>query len=180
MISPTNPIERKDLAALVRRVSQVSGEFRLRSGETSNTYFDKYLFECDPLILEAVCISMKELIPEGTDVLAGLEMGGIPIVTILSNLAGIPSAFIRKERKSYGTCKYAEGSDLNQKNVTIVEDVVSSGGAILDAVEKFRKDDVHCTHAICVIDREAGGADALKEVGVELRSIFTMHELSKA
>ena len=92
--------------SLEHRISQaakIRGSFTLRSGAVSDTYFDKYQFEAIPELLADIAQAMRELIPKGTEVLAGLEMGGIPIVTMLSQVSGIHSAFIRKEPKEYGT-----------------------------------------------------------------------------
>lgn len=169
-----------NLASLARRVkecSQLSGTFQLRSGVVSDTYFDKYLFESDPVLLREICQEMANLVPDGTELLAGLEMGGIPVVTVLSQVTGIPSAFIRKEPKTHGTRKYAEGPSLAGKKVLIIEDVVSSGGAILDAIEKLKADSVVPTGILCVLDRETGGAENLAKAGFELKSVFRMSDL---
>ena len=108
------------LAQRILHSSRLTGEFVLRSGAVSTTYFDKYLFESDPELLVAVAEAMKPLIPPETELLAGLEMGGIPVVTALSIATGLPCAFVRKERKAHGTCKYAEGPDLGGKRVVLV------------------------------------------------------------
>jgi len=99
-----------DIAKRIREVSQLSGEFTLRSGAVSGTYFDKYLFESDPVLLQAIAKSMVKLLTIGTEILAGLEMGGIPVVTALSRETGLPASYIRKKPKEYGTAKYAEGT----------------------------------------------------------------------
>lgn len=156
------------------------GSFQLRSGATSDTYFDKYLFESDPSILKDVAERLAERVPESAEIVAGLEMGGIPIATMLSQVIGIPSAFVRKSAKDYGTCKYAEGPSLQDKAVVIIEDVVSSGGAILDAVAKLREDGITPLCVVCVIDRESGGFEKLESAGLELRSLFTMQEIKSA
>ena len=121
---------------------------------------------------------MANLVPSQTEILAGLEMGGIPIVTMLSQVTGLPCAFIRKEAKTYGTCKYAEGPTLQQKQVTLIEDVVSSGGAIIDALQKLKSDDILPVGIVCVIDRQTGGSEALASAGHELRSLLTMSEIA--
>jgi orotate phosphoribosyltransferase len=155
-----------DIPALIRTCAKLSGTFTLRSGKVSDTYFDKYRFEAEPQLLRDICQAMAALIPTGTEVLAGLEMGGIPIVTVLSQVTGLPSAFIRKEPKAYGTCQYAEGTPLQGKKFVLVEDVVSSGGAI-----------ILC--ALCVIDRETGGKEALEKAGLQLRALHTFAEINK-
>jgi orotate phosphoribosyltransferase len=123
---------------------------------------------------------MVTLIPPNTEILAGLEMGGIPIATLLSQVTGIPTAFIRKKAKTYGTCKYAEGASLVGKRVVLVEDVVSSGGAIIDALQNLRSDGVTPLIALCVIDRESGGREALARSGIELRSLCRMQDIENA
>jgi|APMI01.1.fsa_nt_gi orotate phosphoribosyltransferase len=93
---------RVDLSQLARAIdatSRLTGEFTLRSGQVATEYFDKYRFESDPVLLRAVAEQMVPLVPEGTELLGGLELGGIPIVTILSSLTGIPAVFVRKEAK---------------------------------------------------------------------------------
>ena len=154
---------KNELARSIQQISQLSGEFQLRSGEVSTTYFDKYRFEAQPELLAQICAAVKPLIPGNTTVLAGLEMGGIPLATVLSQQTGIATAFIRKEAKTYGTCRYAEGAPLPAAGVTIIEDVISSGGAILEALNKLRADGINPAAAVCVIDRETGGRDPMTE-----------------
>lgn len=167
--------ERDALARRIRDVAQLHGTFTLRSGRVSDTYFDKYLFESDPRLLRAIAAAMVPLLPADTEVLCGLELGGIPVVTVLSQLTGLPAAFIRKTAKTYGTEKYAEGPPLEGKRIVLVEDVVSSGGAILDFAIRLRADRVAVDRALCVIDR--GGREALQAQGIELQSLYTMNEI---
>ena len=108
---------REELAKAIYDVSHLTGTFTLRSGAVSNEYFDKYLFEARPDVLKAIAEHMAELLPGETEVLAGLEMGGIPIATALSLKTGLPGAFVRKEAKKYGTAKVAEGADLKSKKI---------------------------------------------------------------
>ncbi|QDT45445.1 Orotate phosphoribosyltransferase [Gimesia alba] len=169
---------RSQLAKQIKDSAQLSGTFTLRSGATSDTYFDKYLFESDPVLLKQIAEQMADLLPPETEVLAGLEMGGIPVVSVLSQVTGLPAAFIRKEAKTYGTCKYAEGIDLAGRKVVLIEDVVSSGGAILDALTKLRSSDIEPVCAVCVIDRQTGGAEALQNENLELRSVLTMQDIT--
>ncbi len=167
------------LAARIRRSARLSGHFVLRSGLTSDTYFDKYQFESDPQLLRAIAEAMAPLVPPGTEVLAGLEMGGIPIVTLLSQVTNIPAAFIRKEAKDYGTCRYAEGASLQGKRFILVEDVVSSGGALIDALAKLKSDGMAPTLSLCVIDRQSGGTEALRAAGLALKALFSFEEIER-
>jgi len=168
------------LAARIRLCAQLTGHFTLRSGAVSDTYFDKYQFESDPALLRAIAEAMAPLVPEGTDVLAGLEMGGIPVVTLLSQVTGLPAAFVRKQPKAYGTCRYAEGAALSGKRFVLVEDVVSSGGALLDALQMLAADGLRPTAALCVIDRQTGGAEALAAAGVPLKPLLTYADVIAA
>lgn len=160
------------LANRILKKAKIYGSFTLRSGKVSDSYFDKYQFESDPILLQDIATEMSKLIPENTEVLAGLEMGGIPIVTMLSNVSQLNCAFVRKKPKEHGTCRYSEGASLIDKNVLIVEDVVSSGGQIIETVSMLREDGVNITQALCVIDRETGGYEKLQEAGIELLSLF--------
>jgi orotate phosphoribosyltransferase len=165
------------LARDIRDTARLTGTFTLRSGAVSDTYFDKYRFEADPGLLRRIGEALVPLIPPDTTVLAGLEMGGIPLVTVLGQLTDLPTAFLRKEAKTYGTCRYAEGVDLEGQTVTLVEDVVSSGGAIVDQLRMLAADGIRPAVAVCVIDRETGGLEALADAGVELRALLTMSRI---
>lgn len=172
--------DRDDLAAAIHATSHITGEFLLRSGVTSNEYFDKYRFEADPALLLEIATALAPLLPKGTEVLAGLELGGVPIATVLSQVTGIPAAFVRKEAKTYGTCQLAEGTDIEGRRVTVVEDVVTSGGQVVISCGDLRERGAIVEHALCVIDRESGGPAALAALGVALHPLFTMTELKAA
>lgn len=171
---------KQELAKQIRDVAQLKGSFTLRSGMVSDTYFDKYLFESNPTLLAKICQAMAKQIPAETEVLAGLEMGGIPVVTMLSHFTNLPAAFIRKSAKEYGTCKYAEGASLAGKRVTLIEDVVSSGGAIIDALAMLEADGVQPISIFCVIDRQTGGFENLQAKGYRLDSLLTMEDIKRA
>lgn len=165
------------VAKQVMETSFITGEFLLRSGQISNEYFDKYRFEAKPELLKQVAELMVPLVPEGTELLAGLEMGGIPLATMLSQLTGIPTVFVRKKPKEYGTRQFAEGNDVAGKRVVIVEDVITSGGQLLLSANDLREAGAIIEHAVAVIDRQAGGIPAAQEIGIDLRCVFTMSEL---
>jgi len=171
------PIDRHDLAARIYDASHLTGTFTLRSGVVSNEYFDKYMFESDPPLLHAIASAMSALVPEGIDALAGLELGGIPLATMMSQLGGLPTRFVRKEAKTYGTCRLAEGAEIDGRHLCIIEDVVTSGGAILDAATELRERGAVVGPVICVIDRESGGRENLASAGLSLSALFTMSEL---
>lgn len=178
-LAETKKMKRNELADRIYEVSNLKGEFRLRSGKISNEYFDKYLFEGQPNILLAIAKAMSEIVPAGTDALAGLEMGGIPVVTMLSQVTGIPALFVRKAQKEYGTCKLAEGGTICGKRLVVVEDVVTSGGQILESVEALLALGATVTDVLCVIDREQGGRENLTAKGLTLHPLFLMSELKE-
>ncbi|MFC2020431.1 orotate phosphoribosyltransferase [Chloroflexota bacterium] len=170
-------MDRNELARKIFQASHLTGTFTLRSGQISNEYFDKYLFESDPFLLAEIASHMTGLIPEGTEILAGLEMGGIPIATALTLKTGIPAIFVRKQAKEYGTAKLAEGIDFSGKKVCVIEDVVTTGGQINMSVNDLRQLGADINSVLCVIERDIKGRENLKKEGLELLSLFTIGEL---
>ncbi len=169
---------RLELASRLREVALLRGTFRLRSGTTSDRYFDKYRFESDPVILREVCEQIAPLLTADFDALAGLEMGGIPIATMLAQVTGRSALFVRKAPKNYGTCRYAEGGEVQGRRLLVVEDVVTSGGQILESVLALRSDGATASHVVCVLDRESGGRENLAAAGLTLIALFKASDLS--
>lgn len=169
--------DKEKLGQQIYNTAHLTGEFLLRSGVISHQYFDKYRFEANPVLLKGIAEALVPLVPDDVDMLAGLEMGGIPIVTMLSQLTGIPAVFVRKKAKEYGTRKLAEGNDIAGKKLLVVEDVVTSGGQVVLSTKDLRERGATVTHAVCVIDRESTGRANLAEIGVELGALFVMSEL---
>ena len=172
MSSPT-------LAQKIFQAAHLTGTFRLRSGATSSEYFDKYRFEGDPVLLREIATELARRLPANYDVLAGLEMGGIPIADMLSQITGKPALFIRKKAKDYGTCRFAEGGKVKGRRLLLVEDVVTSGGQIIESARALRGEGAIISDVACVIDREAGGVAALAKEGLTLTGLFTMSDLKK-
>ena len=168
------------LARDVDACCRLTGEFTLRSGQVASEYFDKYLFESDPELLARVVEQMLGLVPEDTDLLGGLELGGIPIATMLSSRTGLPALFVRKKAKEYGTCKLAEGPDVAGRRVTVVEDVITTGGAVRDATRALRAAGATVEVVVCAIDRSPEGENPLADVGLEVRPVLTKAELDAA
>jgi orotate phosphoribosyltransferase len=173
-------VEKYELAAALYDVSHLTGRFVLRSGRTTSEYFDKYRFESDPALLGAIAERAAGEMPPGVDVLAGLELGGVPIATALSLRSGFPVVFVRKQAKTYGTSKLAEGVDIAGRNVLVVEDVITSGGQVALSTLELRKLGAVVTDVLCVVDREEGGVERLAEHGLKLHALFTAAELKVA
>ncbi|MEQ8767568.1 MAG: orotate phosphoribosyltransferase [Planctomycetota bacterium] len=173
-------MNREELARAIYDVAHLTGTFLLRSGITSHEYFDKYQFESDPRLLDAIARELVSLVPADVEILAGLELGGVPIATMMAQHSGKPAIFVRKKAKEYGTSKLAEGPSFEGKRVLIVEDVVTSGGQIILSAADLRGLGAVLVGAVCVIDREAGGAQKLEEHDIDLKPLFTMSELEAA
>ncbi len=170
---------KNELAKQIYKTSIINGEFILRSGAIATEYFDKYLFESNPSLLSEVAKYLSELLPENIDALAGLEMGGIPVATAISLKTGIKTLFVRKKAKAYGTCKLAEGGDIKGKTIVIIEDVVTSGGAVINAVYELKKLGANIDRVICVIDREDKGRENIEQLGIAFYPLFTKSYIEK-
>ena len=169
-----------DDATLARDIDaccRLTGEFTLRSGQIAGEYFDKYLFESQPALLERVAAQMVELLPEGTELLGGLELGGVPIATMVSAKTGLPALFLRKKAKEYGTCKLAEGPEVAGRRITLIEDVITTGGAVRDATKVLRESGAIITTVVCAIDRSPEGENPLADVELEVRPVLTKAQL---
>jgi orotate phosphoribosyltransferase len=170
-----------ELAREIFKIAHLVGEFKLRSGLTSPEYFDKYRFEAQPNLLKQIAAAMKPLIPKDTQVLAGLEMGGIPVATALSLESGIPAVFVRKEAKTYGTCRTAEGLEsLKGLRVCVIEDVITTGGQVVLSAEDLRREGAQVQNVLCVISRQQGGEENLKKAGLTMISLFNQEQLKSA
>jgi orotate phosphoribosyltransferase len=154
-------------AALLR------GTFTLHSGAISNVYIDKYRFQARPALLRRVAERLAQLIPAGTERLAGVELGAVPLVTAVSLATGIPFVIVRKGAKEYGTANLIEGEPLDGAAVTLVEDVVTTGKASLEAAEKVELAGGRLLTIVAVLDR-GGGAAKVADAGRTLTPLFTL------
>jgi orotate phosphoribosyltransferase len=169
-------------ARLVER-AYLEGDFVLRSGRRSRYYLDKYRFETDPELLDGLgrllAARVAEQAPE-VELLAGPELGAVPLVALASVHSGLPFVIVRKEAKGYGTENRLEGVYEAGGRVCVVEDVVTSGGALVSAVEALRAAGLVVSAAICVVDRQEGGAAAVAAADVRFGSLWTVAELGVA
>jgi orotate phosphoribosyltransferase len=170
-------MEKAELAKKIRDAAFLTGRFKLRSGKISSFYWDKYRFESDPVLLDAVVDEMQKLLPATFDKLAGLEMGGIPLATCLSLKTGKPCLFVRKAAKPYGTCNLLEGGFRAGETAVAIEDVITVAGQVCASVAQMRELGLVVKDVVCVIDRQQGGRENLKEIGCSLTSVFTLEEL---
>ena len=171
---------RDELARGLRDAAYLEGDFVLRSGKRSKYYLDKYLFETRPDLLgalgEAIAETIREHEPEA-ELIAGPELGAVALAAAGSLATGLPFLIVRKGAKDYGTSKRLEGAFREGQCVCLVEDVVTTGGAALEAVEALREAGLKVSTAVCVVDREEGGVDAFARQAVRLRPLYRASEL---
>jgi orotate phosphoribosyltransferase len=175
-------VDREELARALREHAYLEGDFVLRSGRRSNYYLDKYRFETQPDVLGELGAALAEAAREvepSAQRLAGPELGAVALAAAASLASGLPFLIVRKEAKGYGTAKRLEGVFEEGELVCLVEDVVTSGGAAAAAVEALREAALEVRNAVCVVDREEGGGEALASVGVRLRPLFLVSELAE-
>lgn len=173
----------KELAQEIFKASHITGDFLLRSGQRSSEYFDKYRFESQPNILKKIARESLSFIEGKHEGLAGLETGGIPLATALSLESGLPVCFVRKEAKTYGTCQFAEGLEIKDKNLLVIEDVVTTGGQLKQSIKDLRESGAKIETTLCVIMR--GPKEEIKkafkeELNVDLFWLFTKDQLSSS
>jgi len=169
-----------ELRSALKEHAYLEGDFLLRSGKRSRYYLDKYRFETRPDLLgplgERLAHAVAEHEPEA-DRLAGPELGAVALAAAASLSSGLPFLIGRKEAKDYGTANRLEGVFAAGERVCLIEDVVTSGGAAIEAIEALREAGLKCGTAVCVVDREEGGSDSLARVGVRLRPLFRAKDL---
>jgi orotate phosphoribosyltransferase len=172
-----------ELKLALREAAYLEGDFVLRSGKHSRYYLDKYRFETRPDILaalgERIAQAVAEFEPDAVR-LAGPELGAVALAAAGSLASGLPFLIVRKAAKEYGTSNRLEGVYEEGDCICLVEDVVTSGGALLEAVDALRDAGLTVRTAVCVVDREEGGADALARQAVRLRPIFRASEVLAA
>jgi len=170
-------------AELARRVAEralLHGDFVLRSGRRSSVYLDKYRFETDPALLGPIGAALAQLATASDPRphrLAGPELGAVPLAAAAALASGIPFLIVRKAAKDYATEGLIEGVFERGERVLVIEDVVTTGGALIAAVEALRAAGLVVERALCVLDREEGGEEGLAELGVRLEPLFRRADL---
>jgi orotate phosphoribosyltransferase len=171
-----------ELAGLIAERALLEGDFVLRSGRRSSWYLDKYRFETEPELLrplgERLAHAVSEHEPEAVR-LAGPALGAVALAASASMASGLPFVIVRGETKEYGTANRVEGPFEAGELVCVLEDVVTTGGALAEAVSTLRVEGLVVRNAVCVVDREEGGSDTLARLGVRLRPLFRASELHK-
>lgn len=169
--------EREALARDLVAASYLKGDFVLRSGKRSNRYFDKFLFETEPELLKRLAASLAALVPEETQRLAAPELGAVLLGGAVSMQSGLPLLLVRKEPKGYGTGKQLEGRFLRDEKVTVIEDVVTTGGDSLRSIQVLRDAGLDVIHLVVVLDRGEGGEDNISAAGIPYSPLFRITDL---
>ena len=176
-------MKREELAARINEVAYLEGDFLLRSGRRSSYYLDKYRFETRPELLgplgEQLAALVSEHEPEVVR-LAAPELGAVALAAATSLASGLPFLIVRKQAKEHGTANRLEGEFETGERICLIEDVVTSGGAAVDALEALREAGLECRTAVCVVDREEGGADELARRAARLVALFRAGDLASA
>jgi orotate phosphoribosyltransferase len=176
-------VSHEELGRALREAAYLEGDFVLRSGRRSQYYLDKYRFETIPELLRPLGRELAEAVREHEPDavrLAGPELGAVALAAAASLESSLPFLIVRNEAKGYGTSNRLEGAFAEGECVCLVEDVVTSGGAAVRAVEALREAGLRVSNAICVVDREEGGVDELARHAVRLRPLFRASELLSA
>src|SRR3954449_10027099 len=172
-----DPMPRAQLLKRISDVALLRGEFVLRSGRKSNYYLDKYRFETQPDVLAALGKMLADRVTVDTDRIAGAELGAVPLAAAAGMAANKPFVFIRNQKKDYGTAKQIEGVLEKGDHVMIVEDVLTTGGQVLEAVKSLQDAGAVVERIIAVIDRMEGARENIEKAGVEFESLFTSKDL---
>ena len=165
------------LAKRIAEVALLRGEFTLRSGRKSNYYLDKYRFETQPDVLQALGKLFAEHVGSHVDRIAGAELGAIPLATVTAIASGKPCVFLRNQKKDYGTAKLVEGVLNKGETVLIVEDVMTTGGQVLESCKVLQELGVKIDRIVGVIDRMEGARENIEKAGFKFESLFTTDDL---
>jgi orotate phosphoribosyltransferase len=168
---------REQLAKRIAEVALLRGEFTLRSGRKSNYYLDKYRFETQPDVLKELGILLAQHVQKNVDRIAGAELGAVPLAAATSMHCGKPCVFIRNQKKDYGTAKLVEGVVNAGETIMIVEDVLTTGGQVLESCKVLTGLGLKIDRIVGVIDRLEGARQSIESAGYRFESLFTTRDL---
>jgi orotate phosphoribosyltransferase len=177
MSSPSQSAELEQLARDVVAAAWLEGDFVLSSGRRSRYYLDKYLFETQPRILRRIGRHLGDLVPAGSSRLAAPELGAVLLGAAVSLELDLPLVLVRKQAKEHGTQRAIEGVLEAGDRVTVIEDVLTTGGEAIRAIEKIRAAGATVVGLVAVLDREEGAAEALHGLGVPFTPLFRKSDL---
>lgn len=172
---------RDELISAIGELSVLRGEFTLRSGRRSNYYIDKYRFATRPDVLREIGRLMAQHASElKVDRIAGAELGGVPLAAAAALAAEKPFVLIRNQKKEYGTAKQMEGELKDGERVLLVEDVLTTGGQVLEAARTLTDAGARVARIVAVIDRLEGARENIEKAGYEMAALVTTRDLGLA
>ena len=172
-------MDKKELIQLLKECGAIQfGRFVLTSGAVSDYYIDIKKASTNPKILKKIAESMAEYAQDYA-LLAGMELGAVPLVVALSLATNIPYVIIRKEKREHGTSKQIEGGEVKGKRVLIVEDVTTSGGSVVKTIQIIRENKGIVDEVIAVVDRESGAEEKLKNADVSFIPLLSVSDILK-
>ncbi|HEX8911339.1 MAG TPA: orotate phosphoribosyltransferase [Humisphaera sp.] len=171
------PLSRDAVARRIAEVALLRGEFTLRSGRKSSYYLDKYLFETQPDILLALGKLFADRLPPDTDRLAGPELGAVALAAAVSMASGKPFVLVRNAKKGYGSSKMIEGTLKPGEKVVIIEDILTTGGQIVEAAKNLEAAGAKVIKMLGTIDRLEGARENIEAAGYSYESLFTTKDL---
>lgn len=167
----------EELARRIAEVALLHGEFTLRSGRKSNYYLDKYRFETQPDVLRELGKLFAARVGAQVDRIAGAELGAVALAASTSIACGKPFVIIRNKKKDYGTAKMLEGVINAGETVLIVEDVLTTGGQVLEAAKTLEQAGAKVDRIVAVIDRMEGARENIEKAGYVFEALFTTDDL---
>lgn len=168
---------RDELAKRISDVALLRGEFTLRSGRKSNYYLDKYRFETQPDCLLELGKMIASRIPAEVQRLAGPELGAVPLAASAAMQCNKPCIFVRNQKKEYGSAKQIEGVYNKGEKIVLIEDIITSGGQVVEAAKSLSEAGLEVVKVIVIIDREEGGRQAIEAAGLKVEALFTTTDL---
>ncbi len=169
-------MDKAQLAAKIKEVAFLEGDFILRSGKRSKYYLDKYLFSACPDILAELGRRFAEHAADA-DMIAGPELGAVALAASTSMASGKPFAIVRKAKKDYATSKLVEGPAVKGKKVLLVEDIGTTAGAALEAANTLVAEGAEIVKMVFAIDRLQGARENVEAAGFTFASLLTKEDM---
>lgn len=172
-------MDKEELTQLLKECGAIQfGRFVLTSGAVSDYYIDIKKASTNPTVLKKIAEAMSEYV-EGYDLLAGMELGAVPLITALSLETNIPYVIIRKGKREHGTGKQIEGGGVKNKHVLIIEDVTTSGGSVVKTIQILRQNQAKVDEVLVVVDRESGAEEKLQNLDVSFIPLLSVSDIFK-
>jgi len=172
-------MDKEELTQLLKECGAIQfGRFVLTSGAVSDYYIDIKKASTNPTVLKKIAEAMAEYV-EGYDLLAGMELGAVPLITALSLETNISYVVIRKGKREHGTGKQIEGGDVKNKHVLIIEDVTTSGESVVKTIQILRQNQAKVDEVLVVVDRESGAEEKLQNLDVSFIPLLSVSDILK-